>query len=96
MPAGTPIYLDNAATTPLRREALEAMLPYLTEQFGNPSSPHAEGQVARNAVENARTSLAETLGADPRHLLFTSGATEAIHLALHGALAATKNNTIFS
>jgi cysteine desulfurase len=84
MPA-TPIYLDHAATTPLRPEALEAMLPYLGGAFGNPSSAHALGRQARNALDEARERLAADLGAAPREVVFSSGGTEANNLAVKGA-----------
>lgn len=79
------IYLDHAATTPLRREALEAMLPYLTEHFGNPSSAHVFGRRARAALDEAHEKVAARLGAAPREIVFTSGGTEAINLAIKGA-----------
>lgn len=79
------VYLDHAATTPLRPEALEAMLPFLTEQFGNPSSPHALGRRARAALDDARERIAARLGAEPREIVLTSGGTESINLALKGA-----------
>ncbi|HXI46815.1 MAG TPA: cysteine desulfurase family protein [Candidatus Acidoferrales bacterium] len=85
-----PIYLDHAATTPLRREALEAMLPYLGEQFGNPSSPHAWGRRARAALDEAHERIAAALGAGPREIVITSGGTEALNLALKGAAWAGK------
>jgi cysteine desulfurase len=84
MPA-TPIYLDHAATTPLRPEALEAMLPHLMGAFGNPSSAHALGRQARNALDEARERLAADLGAAPREVVLTSGGTEANNLAVKGA-----------
>jgi cysteine desulfurase len=84
MPA-TPIYLDHAATTPLRPDALEAMLPYLRGAFGNPSSAHALGRGARNALDEAREQLAADLGAAPREIVLTSGGTEANNLAVKGA-----------
>ncbi|MBF8290517.1 MAG: nifS [Chloroflexi bacterium] len=84
------IYLDHAATTPLRREALEAMLPYLGEQFGNPSSPHAWGRRARAGLDEAHERVAAGLGCGPRELVFTSGGTEALNLALKGAAWAGK------
>src|SRR4051812_2577257 len=86
----TPIYLDHAATSPLRREALDAMLPVLTENWGNPSSPHAVGRKARAALDDARERMAARLNADPRELVFTSGGTEAINLAVKGAAWAGK------
>ncbi len=84
------VYLDNAATTPVRPEVLEAMLPYLgTEAFGNPSSPHRVGRAARAAVEQAKRTIAEALGTEPGHVVFTSGGTESDNLAvIGGALAA--------
>lgn len=84
------VYLDNAATTPVRPEVLDAMLPYLgTEAFGNPSSPHRVGRVARAAVEQAKRTIAEAIGAEPNQVVFTSGGTEADNLAvIGGALAA--------
>ncbi len=80
-----PIYLDHAATTPLRPEVLEAMLPYLTATFGNPSSSHAWGRAAREGLDDAHQRLARAIGADARELVFTSGGTEASNLALKGA-----------
>jgi cysteine desulfurase len=90
MPIGTPIYLDHAATTPLRREALETMLPYLGEVFGNPSSPHAYGRRARAALDDAHERIARQIGATPREIVLTSGGTEALNLALKGAAWAGK------
>jgi cysteine desulfurase len=84
------IYLDHAATTPLRREALEAMLPYLTEQFGNPSSPHGFGRRARAALDEAHERVAAAINAGPREIVITSGGTEALNLALKGAAWAGK------
>jgi len=84
------IYLDHAATTPVRPEVVEAMLPYLTEVFGNPSSAHAYGRRAREGLDEARESLASRLGAQPREIVFTSGGTEANNLALKGAAWAGK------
>ena len=82
------IYLDHAATTPLDPRVLEAMLPFLRGAFGNASSPHAEGRRAADAVEEARGRVALSLGADPREVVFTSGATESNNLALRGVAAA--------
>jgi cysteine desulfurase len=84
------IYLDHAATTPLRPEVLEAMLPLLTERYGNPSSAHTEGRLARAALDEAHERLARTLGAQPREIVFTSGGTEASNLAIKGAAWAAK------
>ncbi len=80
-----PIYLDHAATTPLRPEVLEGMLPLLGGTFGNPSSAHAFGRAAREALDDAHERLARSIGADPREIVFTSGGTEATNLALKGA-----------
>jgi cysteine desulfurase len=87
---GVSIYLDHAATTPLRPEALEAMLPYLGEVFGNPSSPHSYGRRARTALDEAHERIATAIGAGPREVVITSGGTEALNLALKGAAWAGK------
>ena len=84
------IYLDHAATTPLRREALDAMLPFLTDQFGNPSSAHSFGRKTRAALDEAHERVATRLHAEPREIIFTSGGTEANNLALKGAAWAGK------
>jgi cysteine desulfurase len=84
-----PIYLDHHATTPLDPAVVAAMLPYLTEKFGNPSSrQHAFGQQAHAAVEEARAQLARLIGAEPEDIVFTSGATESDNLAVRGAARA--------
>ena len=87
-----PIYLDHAATTPVRREVVDAMLPYLTESFGNPSSAHVFGRTARAALDDAHDRLASSLGVEAREVVFTSGGTEANNLALKGAAWAGKAN----
>jgi cysteine desulfurase len=79
------IYLDHAATTPLRPEVLEAMLPFLGGTFGNPSSAHAWGRAAREALDDAHERFARAIGAQAREVVFTSGGTEASNLALKGA-----------
>jgi cysteine desulfurase len=79
------VYLDHAATTPLRPEVLEAMLPYLTEQWGNPSSIHTSGRGARRGLDEARETVARLLGAKPREIVFTGGGTESDNLAVKGA-----------
>jgi cysteine desulfurase len=84
------IYLDHAATTPLRREVLDAMHPYLTEAFGNPSSAHSFGRAARSALDEAHERVASRLHAEGREIVFTSGGTEANNLALKGAAWAGK------
>jgi cysteine desulfurase len=78
------IYLDHAATTPVAREVLDEMLPHLGAAHGNPSSVHAEGRRARNAVDQARDRLAAALGCAPGEVVFTSGGSEADNLALRG------------
>ena len=85
-------YLDNAATTPVRPEVLEAMLPYLgKEAFGNPSSAHRFGRAARAGVEEAKRAVAEAVGAEPNQVVFTSGGTEADNLAIIGAALAARD-----
>ncbi|MEA5456184.1 cysteine desulfurase family protein [Sinomonas sp. JGH33] len=84
------IYLDAAATTPVRREALEAMWPYLTGDFGNASSHHELGERARAALEAARADVARVLGCRPGELTFTSGGTEADNLAVKGIALARR------
>lgn len=83
-----PIYLDHNATTPLLPEVVDAMLPFLREHFGNPSSSHVFGQRSKQAVGRARQQVAALLGCDPDEVLFTSGGTEANNLAIRGVLQA--------
>ena len=86
MPPNRPIYLDNQSTTPCDPRVVSAMLPWFTERFGNPhSTEHALGREAEAAVETARAEVAALLGADPREIILTSGATEANNLAIKGA-----------
>lgn len=82
----TPIYLDYNATTPVDPDVLKAMLPYLRSEFGNPSSAHALGVRARDAVEAARAEVATLIGAAPDEIVFTSGGTEASNIAIRGAV----------
>ena len=84
------IYLDYAATTPVHPEVLEAMLPYFTEKFGNPSTLYAYGQEAKGAIEEARASVAGLIGGKPEEIVFTSGGTEADNYALEGAVYANE------
>src|SRR5260370_31827337 len=80
---GTSSYLDHNATTPVRSAVVDAMVATLSE-CGNPSSVHAAGRRARKAMEAARAAVADAVGAAPAEIVFTSGGTEANHLALHG------------
>ncbi|HTC63273.1 MAG TPA: aminotransferase class V-fold PLP-dependent enzyme, partial [Candidatus Saccharimonadales bacterium] len=82
------IYFDHNATTPIAPEVLAAMMPYLTEEYGNASSIHVFGQNAREAVEQARTSVAALLNARPADIMFTSGGTESINHAILGTVVA--------
>lgn len=80
------IYFDNAATTVLDPTVLDAMMPYLTEKFGNPSSIYSYGRETRMAIENARKSVAKILNAHPAEIFFTSGGTESSNTAIHAAV----------
>ncbi len=91
-----PIYLDHNATTPLLPEVVDAMLPYLTTHFGNPSSSHAYGRRAREGVDRARAQVASLLGCDPAEVLFTSGGTEASNLAIRGVAEASPRRHIIT
>jgi cysteine desulfurase len=85
---GDRIYLDYAATTPLDPRVLEAMLPYMTERFGNPNSIHSFGREARLAIDEAREKIAQLLNCQPSEIVFTSGGTESDNLALRGVAEA--------
>ncbi len=78
------VYLDHNATTPIRQEVFEAMLPFLKDKFGNPSSLHYAGRVVRKEIENAREKVADALSVAPEEIFFTSGGTEADNLAISG------------
>jgi cysteine desulfurase len=80
------IYFDNAATTPLDPEVLEAMMPYMTEKFGNPSAIYSYGRETKLAIETARKTVAKILGANPGEIFFTSGGTESTNTAIHAAI----------
>ena len=85
------IYLDYAATTPTHPEVVKAMLPYFTEAFGNPSTIHACGQEAKEAIEEARTKVANLIGASEEEIVFTGGGTEADNFAIKGVAYANEN-----
>jgi cysteine desulfurase len=89
-----PAYLDHAATTPMRPEAVEAMLPFLRDRFGNPSGAHAPAREARKALDEAREAVAECLGAEPGEVVFTGGGTEADNLAILGCHAARPGGVV--
>ncbi|HTJ75984.1 MAG TPA: cysteine desulfurase family protein [Acidimicrobiales bacterium] len=91
-----PAYFDWAATTPMRPEAVEAMLPFLTERFGNPSGAHAVSREARKALDEARDVVADCLGARPGEVVFTGSGTEADNLAIAGAVAVRPGPTVCS
>ncbi|KAI7878059.1 cysteine desulfurase [Lichtheimia hyalospora FSU 10163] len=91
-PAGRPIYLDMQATSPTDPRVLDAMLPYMTEIYGNPHSrTHQYGWETETAVENARAQVAKLIGADPKEVIFTSGATESNNISLKGVARFYKN-----
>lgn len=87
------VYLDHNATTPLRPEVLETMLPYLQGRFGNPSSAHWAGRMAKQGLEEARERVAALINARPSEVIFTSGGTESNNLALRGVLWAAREST---
>ena len=87
-----PVYLDYAASTPVDPRVLNAMLPYFSDKFGNPSSIHNQGQVAEASVENARETIAECLNCVPGEIIFTSCGTESDNLALRGTALTRRNN----
>ena len=85
------IYMDNAATTRVAKPVLEAMLPYLTDVYGNPSSVHSFGRDARRALDHAREQVASALGAEPREIYFTGCGTESDNWAIRGGAYARKS-----
>ncbi len=93
-----PLYLDSASTTPVDPRVIEAMLPYFSEIFGNASSNHIYGKQAKNAIEVAREQVARLINADNKEIIFTSGATESINLAIKGFVEANvdKGNHIIT
>ena len=88
------IYVDHAATTPVRAEVLEAMLPYFSAQYGNPSSTHSAGRKASVALTKARRTVAALLGAADREIIFTSGGTEGANAAIRGIALARRAKDI--
>lgn len=87
MPDDLPIYMDNHATTRVDPRVVEAMLPFLNDDFGNPGSAHAWGLTAKEAVNKSRAAIAQSINADPAEIIFTSGATESNNLAIRGVAA---------
>ena len=79
------VYADNAATTAMSQVAIQAMLPYFDKVYGNPSSLHSVGQVAKEALDEARKTVADCLGCEPREIIFTSGGSEADNQAIISA-----------
>ncbi|AKB51577.1 Cysteine desulfurase [Methanosarcina barkeri str. Wiesmoor] len=85
------IYMDNSATTPIRKEVVEEMLPYMTENFGNPSSIYEIGKISKHAIDKARVKVANALGAEENEIYFTSGGTESDNWAIKGIAFANRN-----
>jgi cysteine desulfurase len=90
------IYLDNAASTPVHEKAVEEMIPYFTEQYGNPSSIHRYGRLANTAIQNARKRIASLINADPKEIFITSGGTESNNTALYGIAHKNKGRHIIT
>ena len=88
MSNNTPVYLDNHATTRVDSDVFESMIPWFTDNYGNAGSgTHVMGTAARDAVESARQRVADAVGAAAREIIFTSGATESVNLAIAGAVS---------
>jgi len=85
------IYMDSSATTPVRKEVVEEMLPYMTENFGNPSSIYEIGKISKHAIDKARKKVADALGAEESEIYFTSGGTESDNWAIKGIAFANRN-----
>jgi cysteine desulfurase len=90
------IYLDNAASTPVHEQVLHEMIPFLQDQFGNPSSIHRYGRFAQRAIQNARKQIAHLINSEPNEILLTSGGTESNNTALFGLAHAAKGNHIIT
>ena len=86
-----PIYLDYNATTPIDSQVVKVMLPYLHDNFGNPSSSHHYGKITKDAVEASRRKVAESLNCTPNEVIFTSGGTESNNFAIQGLVEARRN-----
>ena len=84
------VYLDNAATTAVRKEVVDAMLPYFTEYYGNPSSLHSFARDAEKGISTARAQVAKAIGADVGEIIFTGGGSESDNMVLHGIVAANR------
>src|SRR5690606_17103574 len=85
------VYMDNAATTPVKKEVLEAMLPYFTENYGNPSAIYEIGRKSKDAIENSRQQVAKVLGAKSKEIYFTGGGSGSDNWAIKGVAFANKN-----
>ena len=90
------IYLDNAASTQIHEDVLDSMLPYLKEQYGNASSIHRYGRLARKAIEKSRKQIASLINADPSEILLTSGGTESNNTVLRGIPTNATSNQIIT
>lgn len=86
------VYLDNASTTPINPKVFEVMLPYLKDNYGNPSSLHSLGRISKNSIENSRNKISKVINCEPSEIIFTSGGTEANNLAIFGIARANKKH----